>query len=48
MKKVKKLQVLKHRAHSILWARDLPFRPRTEANQVLYKRHTKHRKQVQD
>jgi hypothetical protein len=48
MKKVKKLQVLKHRAHSILFARDLPFRPKTEQNHMLYKRHTKHRKQVQD
>jgi hypothetical protein len=48
MKKVKKLQVLKHRAHSILFTRDLPFRPKTEQNQVLYKRHTKHRKQLQD
>ena len=48
MKKVKKPQLLKHRAHSILFARDLPFRPRTEANQVLYKRHYKHRKQLQD
>jgi hypothetical protein len=48
MKKVKKLQVLKHRAHSILFARDLPFRPKTEQNHMLFKRHTKHRKQVQE
>jgi len=48
MKKVKKLQVLKHRAHSILWARDLPFKPKTEVSQVLYKRHTKHRNQQVD
>jgi hypothetical protein len=48
MKKVKKLQVLKHRAHSILFARDLPFRPKTETNHMLYKRHTKHRKQTLD
>jgi len=31
------------RAHRVLFDRDLPFRPRTEKNQVLYKRHTKHR-----
>jgi hypothetical protein len=48
MKKVKKTQLLKHRAHSILFARDLPFRPKTEVNQVLYKRHTKHRNQPVD
>ena len=48
MKKVKKLQVLKHRAHSILWARDLPFRPKTEVSRVLYQRNTKHRNQALD
>ena len=45
MKKVKKLRVLKHRAHSILWARDLPFKPKIEVSKMLYKRNTKHRKQ---
>jgi hypothetical protein len=48
MKKVKKLQVLKHRAHSILWARDLPFKPKTEVSRVLYQRNTKHRNQALD
>ena len=43
MKKARKLQVLKHRAHSILYARDLPFRPKKEVSKVLYKRNTKHR-----
>ena len=31
------------RAHRVLFDRDLPFRPRTEQNRVLYQRHTKHR-----
>jgi hypothetical protein len=48
MKKAKKLQVLKHRAHSILFARDLPFRPKTEVSRVLYRRQTKHRNQQVD
>ena len=48
MKKAKKLQVLKHRAHSILFVRDLPFRPRTEVSRALYKRNTKHRNQQVD
>jgi hypothetical protein len=48
MKKVKKLQVLKHRAHSILWARDLPFKPKTEVSRVLYRRNIKHRNQPVD
>ena len=48
MKKVKKLQVLKHRAHSILFVRDLPFKPKTEVSKVLYKRNTKHRNQTAD
>lgn len=48
MKKVKKLQALKHRAHSILFTRDLPFWPKIEHNHMLYKRNNKHRKQAQD
>jgi hypothetical protein len=43
MKKAKKPKLLKHRAHSVLFARDLPFRPKTEVSRVLYQRHTKHR-----
>jgi len=31
------------RAHRVLFDRDLPFRPQTEQNRVLYQRHTKHR-----
>jgi hypothetical protein len=45
MKKAKKLQVLKHRAHSILFERELPFKPKKEVSKVLYKRNTKHRNQ---
>lgn len=33
------------RAHRVLWDRDLPFRPKTERNRVLYSRNTKHRAQ---
>jgi hypothetical protein len=43
MKKAKKVLVLKHRAHSILFERELPFRPKKEVSRVLYKRNTKHR-----
>ena len=34
------------RAHRVLFDRDLPFRPQTEKNRVLYQRHTKHRAQT--
>jgi len=43
MKKAKKILVLKHRAHSILFERELPFRPKKEVSKVSYKRNTKHR-----
>lgn len=33
----------KPRVHYILWNRELPFAPKTQQNQVLYKRHSKHR-----
>ena len=36
----------KPRAHRVLFDRNLPFRPRTEQNRVLYQRHTKHRAQT--
>ena len=36
----------KERRHQALFDRDLPFRPRTEQNRVLYQRHTKHRAQT--
>jgi hypothetical protein len=45
MKKAKKVLVLKHRAHSILFERELPFKPKKEISKVLYKRNTKHRNQ---
>ena len=34
------------RAHRILFDRNLPFRPRTEQNRVLYRRNIKHRAQL--
>jgi hypothetical protein len=46
MKKVKTPILLKHRAHSILFQRDLPFKPKKERVKVLYKRHTKHRENL--
>ena len=33
------------RAHRVLFDRDLPFRPKTQQNQVLYKRNIKHKGQ---
>jgi hypothetical protein len=42
MKKLK-LTLPKHRAHSVLFTRDLPFQPKTEASRVVYKRQAKHR-----
>ena len=34
------------RAHRVLFDRDLPFRPRTEQNRVLFKRNIKHRAKI--
>jgi hypothetical protein len=48
MKKVKKVLVLKHRAHSILFERELPFKPKTERSRVAYKRQEKHRARAWD
>jgi len=36
------------RVHRVLWDRDLPFKPKTEKNKVLYKRHNKHKSQSVD
>lgn len=48
MKKATKTLVLKHRAHSILFERDLPFKPKTERSRVAYKRQEKHRARAWD
>lgn len=47
MKKAQQLPVRnpQPRVHFVLWNKDLPFRPKTQQNRVLYKRHTKHRAQ---
>jgi len=45
MKTPKRTSNPQPRAHRVLFDRDLPFRPQTEQNRVLYRRHTKHRAQ---
>jgi hypothetical protein len=34
------------RAHRVLFDHNLPFRPKTEQNRVLYRRHIKHPAQL--
>ena len=34
------------RAHFLLFKNNSPFRPKQQKNQVLYRRHNKHRKQI--
>ena len=46
MKTSKRTSNPQPRAHRVLFDRDLPFRPRTEQNRVLYRRRTKHRAQL--
>ena len=46
MKTLKRNRSPQPRAHRVLFNRDLPFRPRTEQNHVLYQRNTKHRAQL--
>ena len=46
MKTTKRTRNPQPRAHRVLFDRDLPFRPKTEQNRVLYRRNTKHRAQL--
>ena len=46
MKTPKRISNPHPRAHRVLFDRNLPFRPRTEQNRVLYKRHIKHPAQL--
>ena len=46
MKTPKRTRNPRPRAHRVLFDRDLPFRPKTHQNRVLYCRKTKHRSQL--